>query len=166
MNQEQQTVGIEEFLAGLQPGRTVDTYTDGACSGNPGPGGWAGVFISCGKVSSISGFEKATTNNRMELIAAIESIRILPSDTEVVVHTDSTYVKNGITEWIKVWSQNNWQSKSKQPVKNQDLWRILASLVEGRQIKWLWVKGHSTCSYNQYADALARNAIVASYIEG
>ena len=153
---------FSEFLKNLRDGDKVEIYTDGSCIGNPGPGGWAGVFVFRDKRSNISGFENNTTNNRMELMAAIESVRHTPESIFATIYTDSTYVKNGITSWIKTWQQNNWRSVSGKAVKNQDLWMSLAEEVKSKHIEWVWVKGHSDCTNNNNADFVARSAIVAS----
>lgn len=153
---------FSEFLKNLRDGDKVEIYTDGSCIGNPGPGGWAGVFVFRDKRSNISGFENNTTNNRMELMAAIESVRHTPEEIFATIYTDSTYVRNGITSWIKTWQQNNWRSVSGKAVKNQDLWMSLAEEVKGKHIEWVWVKGHSDCTNNNNADFVARSAIVAS----
>ena len=135
-------------------------YTDGACSGNPGPGGWGAVIIDQDdKQKNISGSEKNTTNNRMELLAAIMSLKKIKTNSEVVIFTDSTYVKNGITEWMKNWKKNGWKNSSKKPVKNKDLWVKLDKLCEANNVSWKWVKGHSTNEFNNLADELATKAI-------
>ena len=135
-------------------------YTDGACSGNPGPGGWGAVILDQDdKQKNISGSEKNTTNNRMELLAAIMSLKKIKSNSEVVIFTDSTYVKNGITEWMKNWKKNGWKNSNKKPVKNKDLWVKLDKLCEANNVTWKWVKGHSTNEFNNLADELATNAI-------
>jgi len=135
-------------------------YTDGACSGNPGPGGWGAViFDQDNKQKNISGSEKNTTNNRMELLAAIMSLKKIKNNSEVVIFTDSTYVKNGITEWMKNWKKNGWKNSSKKPVKNKDLWEKLDKLCEANSVSWKWVKGHSTNEFNNLADELATKAI-------
>ena len=135
-------------------------FTDGACSGNPGPGGWGAViFDQDDKQKNISGSEKNTTNNRMELLAAIMSLKKIKSNSEVVIFTDSTYVKNGITEWMKNWKKNGWKNSSKKPVKNKDLWVKLDKLCEANSVSWKWVKGHSTNEFNNLADELATKAI-------
>ena len=135
-------------------------YTDGACSGNPGPGGWGAViFDQDDKQKNISGSEKNTTNNRMELLAAIMSLKKIKSNSEVVIFTDSTYVKNGITEWMKNWKKNGWKNSSKKPVKNKDLWVKLDKLCEANSVSWKWVKGHSINKFNNLADELATKAI-------
>ena len=135
-------------------------YTDGACSGNPGPGGWGAVILDQdSKQKNISGSEKNTTNNRMELLAAIMSLKKIKTNSEVVIFTDSTYVKNGITEWMKNWKKNGWKNSSKKPVKNKDLWEKLDKLCETNNVSWKWVKGHSTNEFNNLADELATKAI-------
>ena len=135
-------------------------YTDGACSGNPGPGGWGAViFDEKNKQNNISGKVKETTNNRMELIAPIMALKKIKSKSHVVIFTDSTYVKNGITEWIKKWEKNNWKNSKKEPVKNKDLWIRLNNLCQKNNVVWKWVKGHSNNKYNNLADELATEAI-------
>ena len=135
-------------------------YTDGACTGNPGPGGWGAViFDQDDKQKNISGSEKNTTNNRMELHAAIMSLKKIKANSEVVIFTDSTYVKNGITEWMKNWKKNGWKNSNKKPVKNNDLWVKLDKLCEANNVSWKWVKGHSTNEFNNLADELATKAI-------
>ena len=135
-------------------------YTDGACTGNPGTGGWGAVILDQDdKQKNISGSEKNTTNNRMELLAAIMSLKKIKTNSEVVIFTDSTYVKNGITEWMKNWKKNGWKNSSKKPVKNKDLWEKLDKLCEANSVSWKWVKGHSTNEFNNLADELATKAI-------
>ena len=135
-------------------------YTDGACSGNPGPGGWGAViFDGKNKQNNISGKVKETTNNRMELIAPIMALKKIESKSDVVIFTDSTYVKNGITEWIKKWKKNDWKNSKKKPVKNKDLWIRLNNLCQKNNVVWKWVKGHSNNKYNNLADELATEAI-------
>ena len=135
-------------------------YTDGACSGNPGPGGWGAViFDQDKKQNNISGNEKNTTNNRMELMAPIMALKKIKPKSEVIIFTDSTYVKNGITEWIKKWEKNDWKNANKKPVKNKDLWIKLNDLSKKYKIDWKWIKGHSNNEYNDLADDLATRAI-------
>ena len=135
-------------------------YTDGACSRNPGPGGWGAViFDETKKQHNISGKVRETTNNRMELLAPIMALKKIKYKSEVVIFTDSTYVKNGITEWIKKWVKNDWKSSSKKPVKNKDLWVELNDLCQKNKVTWKWVKGHSNNKYNDLADELATLAI-------
>jgi ribonuclease HI len=135
-------------------------YTDGACSGNPGPGGWGAViFDEKEKQYNISGNVKDTTNNRMELMAPIMALKKIKSMSNVMIFTDSTYVKNGITEWIKKWEKNGWKSSSKKPVKNKDLWIKLNDLCQKNKVQWKWIKGHSSNKYNNLADELATEAI-------
>jgi|TARA_B100001057_G_C22700857_1_gene891643 ribonuclease HI len=135
-------------------------YTDGACSGNPGPGGWGAViFNKKGIQKNIYGNEKNTTNNRMELMAPIMALKKIKTNSEIIIYTDSTYVKNGITEWIKKWEKNGWLNSNKKPVKNKDLWIELENLCKENKIIWKWVKGHSNNKFNNLADELATKAI-------
>ncbi|MDA9090450.1 ribonuclease HI [Pelagibacteraceae bacterium] len=135
-------------------------YTDGACSGNPGPGGWGAViFNQDNNQKNISGKENDTTNNRMELMAPIMSLKKIEPNSEITIYTDSTYVKNGITEWIKRWKKNEWKGANKKPIKNKDLWIKLDNLCKNKKIIWKWVKGHSNNKYNNLADELATQAI-------
>ena len=135
-------------------------YTDGACSGNPGPGGWGAViFDNDNNQTKISGKEKNTTNNRMEILAAIMALKKIKSNSQITIYTDSTYVKNGITEWMFNWKKNDWKTASKKPVKNKDLWIKLDKLCQKNKVSWKWVKGHATNKYNNLADQLATSAI-------
>ena len=135
-------------------------YTDGACSGNPGPGGWGAVIFDKDKnQENISGKVKDTTNNRMELMAPIMTLKKIKTDSEITIYTDSTYVKNGITNWIKRWEKNGWMSAKKKPIKNKDLWVTLSKLSEEQNIDWKWIKAHTGNKYNEIADKLATNAI-------
>ena len=138
----------------------VDIFTDGACSGNPGPGGWGVVMRWRGKDKELSGYEPDTTNNRMELMAAICGLEALKRGVgKVRIHTDSTYVKDGTTKWIFGWKKNGWKTADKKPVKNQDLWQRLEAALAGHEIEWHWVKGHSGHPENERCDELARLAI-------
>ena len=135
-------------------------YTDGACSGNPGPGGWGAViFDNENKQKNISGREENTTNNRMELSAAIMALQEVNMNSEITIYTDSTYVKNGITEWVLKWKENGWKNSNKEPVKNKDLWKKLDNLCEQNTVNWKWVKGDASNKYNNLADELATKAI-------
>ena len=135
-------------------------YTDGACSGNPGPGGWGAViFDNDNKQKNISGSEENTTNNRMELSAAIMALEEVNKNSEITIYTDSNYVKNGITEWVLKWKENGWKNSNKEPVKNKDLWEKLDNLCSQNTINWKWVKGHALNKYNNLADELATKAI-------
>ena len=135
-------------------------YTDGACSGNPGPGGWGAIILNEEKnETSISGKEKSTTNNRMELMAPIMALRKIKKSSKITIYTDSTYLKNGITIWIKSWEKNGWQSANKKPIKNKDLWVTLNELSKKYSIDWKWVKSHAGNKYNEIADRLATEAI-------
>lgn len=138
----------------------VEIYTDGACSGNPGPGGWGAVLAYRGHVRELSGGEAApTTNNRMELMAAIQALETLTRPSRVRLHTDSAYLRNGIMSWLPGWKRNNWRTASKQPVKNEDLWRRLDAAARKHEIEWLWVKGHAGDPGNERADALANRGM-------
>ncbi len=137
----------------------VTIYTDGACRGNPGPGGWGAVLRCADQEKCLKGFEASTTNNRMELTAVIMALRALKRSSEVAVFTDSEYVRRGITEWLVGWRRNGWKTSNKKPVKNQDLWQALVLEAERHRVQWYWVKGHSGDPGNEQADALARQAI-------
>ncbi|MES3026969.1 MAG: ribonuclease HI [Pseudomonadota bacterium] len=137
----------------------VVIYSDGACSGNPGPGGWGAVMISGEHVRDICGGEPATTNNRMELMAAIQALEALKKPCKVELHTDSTYVMKGISEWIHGWKKRGWLTADKKPVKNDDLWRRLDVARGKHDVTWKWVKGHSGHPLNERADALARRGL-------
>ena len=144
---------------------TVTIYTDGACSGNPGPGGWGAILLSGSLRKEISGGDPATTNNRMELLAAISALRELKSPSDVELYTDSKYVKQGISEWITTWKANGWKRRSGRkllPVKNEDLWRALDALVATHRVTFRWVEGHAGHEENERADKLARDAIPRS----
>jgi len=144
----------------------IKIYTDGACSGNPGPGGWAAIIIGKDEVKKIFGGEKLTTNNRMELTATINALEYLEKQEtnqlslkQIEIYTDSKYVQEGITVWINNWERNNWKTSDKKNVKNVDLWKKLKELVKSISIEWYWVKGHSNDTMNSLADKLARDAI-------
>lgn len=137
-------------------GAAVTIYTDGACSGNPGPGGWGALLIYNGTEKELCGGEAATTNNRMELTAAIRALEALKRRCTVDLYTDSSYLRHGITEWIKRWKSNGWRTAQKKPVLNDDLWRSLDELRENHDVRWHWVKGHAGHPENERADALAR----------
>jgi ribonuclease HI len=140
--------------------QVVDIYTDGACSGNPGPGGWGAVLSYAGHEKEIFGGEPGvTTNNRMELMAAIRALETLTRPVSVRLHTDSTYVRSGITSWLASWKRNGWKTASKQPVKNADLWQRLELAIAQHQVQWLWVKGHNGDPGNERADALANRGV-------
>lgn len=136
--------------------KRVEIWTDGACSGNPGPGGWGVLLRFNGHEKELYGGEENTTNNRMELQAAIEALNALREPCEVVLHTDSQYVKGGITGWIKGWKKNGWKTSAKKPVKNAELWQALDEATKRHQVEWRWVKGHAGIDENERADELAR----------
>ncbi|MFT3716579.1 MAG: ribonuclease HI [Gordonia sp. (in: high G+C Gram-positive bacteria)] len=137
---------------------TVEISTDGACLGNPGVGGWGAVLRYRGKEKRISGAETETTNNRMELTAAIEALALLTRPSNVVIWTDSSYVKDGITKWVAGWQRNGWKTAAKKPVKNDDLWQRLLDEEKRHTVQWRWVKGHNGDHYNEIADDLATSA--------
>ena len=141
---------------------TVAIYTDGACSGNPGPGGWGAVLLYGEHRREISGASADTTNNRMELTAAIRALEALKRPTDVALYTDSTYVKDGITRWLPGWKAKGWRTASKSPVKNRDLWEALDALTQRHDVTWHWVKGHAGDPENERADTLAREALKAA----
>ena len=141
---------------------TVAIYTDGACRGNPGPGGWGAVLLYGEHRREISGAAPDTTNNRMELTAAIRALEALNRHSAVTLYTDSTYVKDGITRWLPGWKARGWRTASKAPVKNRDLWEALDALVQGHDVTWHWVRGHAGNPENERADTLAREALKAA----
>ncbi len=140
-------------------GGAVVIYTDGACSGNPGPGGWGAVLEWRGHTREICGGESHTTNNRMELTAAIRALEALKRPSCVILHTDSKYLRSGVTSWIRRWKTNGWRTAGKSPVKNVDLWRALDSLAGRHTIDWRWVKGHAGNAGNERADRLSREGL-------
>jgi ribonuclease HI len=140
----------------------VKIYTDGACSGNPGPGGWGAILQFGDTEKELMGGEPHTTNNRMELMAAIAALEALKRPCAIDLHTDSQYVKNGITSWINGWKKNGWRTADKSPVKNADLWKRLDAALGEHDIRWHWVKGHAGHAMNERADELARSGIVAA----
>lgn len=139
----------------------VEIYTDGACRGNPGPGGWAATLEYNGRLRELSGAEAQTTNNRMELVAVISALEALSRPVRARVHTDSQYVRQGITEWMKAWKARDWRTADRKPVKNRDLWERLDELAAGHEIEWRWVRGHSGVPGNERVDRLANAAIDA-----
>lgn len=141
--------------------KILEIYTDGACQGNPGPGGWAAVLIWGDHIKKISGFEENTTNNRMELLAALNALLEVKKNIPIKLYTDSQYVKRGMSEWLKLWLHNNW---NRGKVKNIDLWQKLAEIDKNLKVQWCWVKGHSGNHYNEVADSLARDEIVRNSI--
>jgi len=139
--------------------KKVEIYTDGACSGNPGPGGWGVLIQLDNKNIELSGGDNETTNNRMELMAAIKALEKMNKDYKINLYTDSNYVKDGITKWISNWKKNSWKTANKKDVKNKDLWIRLYAAIEGKDITWIWVKGHAGNAGNEQADYLARSAL-------
>lgn len=139
--------------------RPVVIYTDGACKGNPGPGGWGALLISGEREREIFGGEFRTTNNRMELTAVIRALETLRGDADVVLYTDSQYVKNGIESWIHVWKRNGWKTADRKPVKNAELWRELDAVVAKHRVSWRWIKGHADNAGNLRADELANRGV-------
>ncbi len=147
-------------MADQAAARVVEIYTDGACSGNPGPGGWGAVLRYDGETKEIYGGEAApTTNNRMELMAAIRALEALTRPATVRVHTDSSYLRNGISSWLPAWKRNGWRTAARQPVKNADLWQRLEAATSRHQVQWLWVRGHAGDPGNERADALANRGM-------
>jgi ribonuclease HI len=139
----------------------VEIFTDGACRGNPGPGAWAALLRQGSTEKMLSGAERATTNNRMEVLAAIEALRVLDRPSRIRVTTDSEYLRQGVTSWVKRWKSNGWRTAARQPVKNQDLWVELDKLAGAHEIEWCWVKGHSGHAENERVDSAANEAIDA-----
>jgi ribonuclease HI len=148
------------------PHDAVDIYTDGACSGNPGPGGWGAVLRWRGRTRDLSGFEPATTNNRMELLAAISALEALKRPMAVRLFTDSDYLRQGITTWLPAWKKRGWRTAGRKPVKNQDLWQRLEQALARHRVEWRWVRGHSGDPDNERADQLARTALRAGRTGG
>ena len=142
--------------------KRVEVFTDGACKGNPGPGGWGAILRSGGHEKELSGGEKATTNNRMEMTAAIRALAALNEPCEVTLHTDSKYLIDGITRWVNGWQKNGWKTAARKPVLNSDLWLALLDAVRPHRVKWVWVKGHAGHPENERADRLASDAALAA----
>jgi len=139
--------------------KSVEIYTDGACRGNPGPGGWGALLIYNGKERELHGGEPATTNNRMELLAAIRALETLREPCRVQLYTDSDYLRRGISEWLPAWKRRGWRTSSRKPVKNVDLWQRLDALAQAHRVEWHWVRGHSGHPQNERADGLANLGI-------
>lgn len=137
----------------------IEIYTDGACRGNPGPGGWGALLIAGKHRRTMHGGDPETTNNRMELTAAIEALNALKGPRQVLLHTDSKYVMDGINDWMPNWKKRDWKTSARKPVKNQDLWRALDEAIARHDIKWVWVRGHTGVAGNEVADALANKGI-------
>ncbi len=149
----------ERLIAKNDDENVVEIYTDGACSGNPGPGGWGVLLRWRGVEKELNGGETETTNNRMEMMAAIRALEALERSIPARLHTDSRYVRDGITKWIHGWKKNGWKTAAKKPVKNVDLWQQLDDLIARYQVEWIWVKGHAGNPDNERVDELARNGI-------
>ena len=139
--------------------QTIEIYTDGACRGNPGPGGWGALLISGKQQKTLHGGETETTNNRMELTAAIEALNALHGPSRIILHTDSKYVMDGINDWMPNWKKRGWKTAAKKPVKNKDLWQALDAAVGRHEIDWRWVKGHTGNPGNEMADELANRGV-------
>ncbi|MBE9503893.1 MAG: ribonuclease HI [Proteobacteria bacterium] len=139
--------------------RVIEIFTDGACSGNPGPGGWGGILRSGDKEKELSGYSANTTNNKMELLAAIHSLEALKKRSHVELTTDSSYVRDGITKWIHNWKRNGWKKSNKKPVENRELWERLDAVASKHDINWHWIRGHTGHAENERADTLATTAI-------
>lgn len=158
--------GVSEPARTAGAAAAVVIHTDGACSGNPGPGGWAAILTSKGKTKELYGGVPQTTNNRMELTAAIRGLEALKRPVSVAIHTDSQYVRQGITEWLPRWKKNGWKTSAKEPVKNADLWQELDHLTQTHKVSWHWVKGHAGHTENERADALARKGCTEAKLAG
>ena len=150
--------------AGKSAAAVVEIFTDGACSGNPGPGGWGAVLRYGGHERELAGAEDPSTNNRMEMMAAIAALETLKRPSRVQLHTDSQYLRDGITKYIHAWKTRGWKTADKKPVKNIDLWQRLETAAKPHRVEWFWVKGHAGHPENERADELARNAIVAGRV--
>jgi ribonuclease HI len=137
----------------------IEIWTDGACSGNPGPGGWGALIRENGNTRELKGGEPATTNNRMELLAAISALESLPSGATADLYTDSQYVREGITNWLRNWAENGWKTRNKKPVKNQELWQRLEKAANAHTVNWHWLRGHVGHAENERADELAREGM-------
>ena len=144
--------------------KLIEIWTDGACSGNPGPGGWGALMVSGDYRKELHGGEAETTNNRMELMAAIEALNALKKPSKVRLHTDSMYVKDGLTKWIHGWKRNGWKTAAKKPVKNKDLWQALEEACARHDVEWKWVRGHDGDEGNERADELARLGAVEARV--
>jgi ribonuclease HI len=142
--------------------KLVEIFTDGACSGNPGPGGWGAILRYGGVEKELFGSENPTTNNRMEMLAAAEALAALKRPSQVRLHTDSQYLKDGVTKWVAGWQRNGWKTADKKPVKNIDLWLKLIDALKPHQVEWVWVKGHAGHPENERADALAQRGVVVA----
>jgi ribonuclease HI len=147
------------MMEAVAPKKLVEVFTDGACSGNPGPGGWGAILRYQGIEKELMGYDPQTTNNKMELIAVVKALQAIKEPCRVIVHTDSRYVRDGITSWLHNWKRNGWRTSAKEPVKNQELWQTLEHAAQRHEVDWRWVKGHDGHPENERCDALAREAI-------
>lgn len=154
------------FFQDLDKNVSILVYTDGACSGNPGPGGWGVVVYANDKIFERNGGELQTTNNRMELMACIEALNLIPKEFSITLRTDSRYVKDGIMHWVASWKKNGWKTSAKTPVKNRDLWEVLDDISQHRSINWEWVVAHNGEVGNERADMLAKQGIVMAKMKG
>lgn len=143
----------------LSTRKEVEIFTDGACSGNPGPGGWGAILRYRGVEREIAGYSPGTTNNRMEMTAVLEALKVLKEPCQVTIYTDSQYLRDGITKWIIKWKENGWKTANKLPVKNRDLWEALDQAIQQHEVNWVWIKGHNAHPENERCDELARTAI-------
>lgn len=157
---------VTKFIKDNAGAHHVKIYTDGACSGNPGPGGWGAVLLLDALEEDLFGGEPQTTNNRMELMAVISALEALSKPCQISLYTDSKYVQDGITSWMQNWKKNGWMTAAKKPVKNQDLWMRLDAATSPHTIAWHWVKGHAGDEYNERADDLARSAVISQKLRG
>lgn len=155
-----------DFFRSIDKNASIFVYTDGACSGNPGPGGWGVVVHANNKTFECNGGELQTTNNRMELTACIEALKLIPTDLSITLRTDSRYVQDGVLHWIAGWKKNGWKTAAKTPVKNQDLWQELDNLAQNRPIHWEWVAAHNGDEGNERADMMAKQGIVIAKMKG
>lgn len=160
--QLQENTVLDDLAKSTESEPHVIIYTDGACSGNPGPGGWGAVLLFHEVVQDIFGSEKNTTNNRMEMMAALKALKALPRGCKVDIYTDSMYLRDGLRTWIHSWKKNGWKTADKKPVKNQDLWMELDEIQNNHSVSWHWVRGHDGNEYNERADSLARSAAISA----
>ncbi|MDR2464272.1 MAG: ribonuclease HI [Holosporales bacterium] len=161
-----QLVDAENFRSCLNKNETTFVYTDGACRGNPGPGGWGAILHQGEIFTELFGGEEQTTNNRMELFAAIASLEFMPEGSTLIIATDSQYLQNGVVQWMPKWKKNGWKTANNVPVKNQDLWLKIDTLCNKRVVSWTWIKGHTGNIHNERADIIAKQAIARLIMSG